>query len=268
VDDRCGHERAEINHQHYCHVSGHSRECEGKALRGADTEQTVCICLPCGRPIEGFDHSGCKDPIELIARREHTEEECRSIEEVRKQNGQLAAEPGSEDAHAVVAKAEVNECPAEMIFPEKAARPFERSPLVPIEPGDPVWHCDRYCHCGCRRMPPELDGGFCFHCCHVYQRNEPEFWLGEEFPHSEAAHLKNCVGYQEYHRKTGECLAEFQAMIKGADDETFSSFSMPATQRPSTTTTKPTRAPPEGSPERATIIERIAIAHSREISER
>jgi len=60
-----------MSHQHYCDVAGHSWECEGKALRGADTEPTVCICLPCESPLEGFDHSGCDDPIELLACPEH-----------------------------------------------------------------------------------------------------------------------------------------------------------------------------------------------------
>ncbi len=60
-----------MSHQHYCDTAGHYWECEGKTLRGADTEPTVCICLPCGRPLEGFDHSGCRAPIELLACREH-----------------------------------------------------------------------------------------------------------------------------------------------------------------------------------------------------
>jgi hypothetical protein len=32
-------------------------------------------------------------------------------------------------------------------------------------------------------MPRRLSGGFFFHCGHVYQRNDPEFWLAEESPH-------------------------------------------------------------------------------------
>jgi hypothetical protein len=60
-----------MSHRHYCDVAGHYWECEGKALRGADTEPTVCICLPCGRPLEGFDHSRCHAPIELLACPEH-----------------------------------------------------------------------------------------------------------------------------------------------------------------------------------------------------
>ena len=60
-----------MSHQHYCDVGGHYWDCEGKALRGADTEPSVCICVLCGRPMEGFDHSGCDDPIELLACPEH-----------------------------------------------------------------------------------------------------------------------------------------------------------------------------------------------------
>jgi hypothetical protein len=60
-----------MSHRHYCDVAGHSWECEGKALRGAATEPTVCKCLPCCRPLEGFDHRGCHAPIELLACPEH-----------------------------------------------------------------------------------------------------------------------------------------------------------------------------------------------------
>jgi hypothetical protein len=72
-------------------------------------------------------------------------------------------------------------------------------------------------------MPRELSGGFCFHCGRVYQRNDPEFWLGEEFPNSEAAHLKNCASYQEHCKKAEEGWAKFRAMTpEGTDTETFS----------------------------------------------
>jgi hypothetical protein len=120
------------------------------------------------------------------------------MEEARNEYDRRADEFGFEETGVA--------SPSEMTLPidEKPVRPFERFPLVPIEPGDPLWHCDWCCHCGCRRMPPELSGGFCLHCSHVYQRNEPEFWLGEEFPHSQAAHLKNCANYQEYRKKSEE----------------------------------------------------------------
>jgi len=76
-----------MSHQHYCHVAGHYWECEGKALRSADTEPTVCICLPCGRPLEGFDHRGCDDPIELLACPEHrSADEAMSISQQAKRD--------------------------------------------------------------------------------------------------------------------------------------------------------------------------------------
>ena len=192
-----------MGHRHFCDVAGHWWECEGKALRG-DAEPSTCICLPCGRPLEGFDHSGCADPVELLACPEHLEEERRSIEEARKEHEQRAAECASGEADATLTKPAESEAPPEMALPvaDQPARPFERFPLVPIEPGDPLWHCDWCCHCGCRRMPRELSGGFCFHCGHVYQRHDPEYWLGEESPHSEAAHLKNCANYQENCKKS------------------------------------------------------------------
>jgi hypothetical protein len=46
-------------------------------------------------------------------------------------------------------------------------------PLVPIEKGDPLWHCEWCCPCGCRRMPRGLLGGICIHCGHCYQRGDP-----------------------------------------------------------------------------------------------
>ena len=60
-----------MSHQHYCYVGGHYWECQGKALRDPDEEPSVCICLPCGRPLEGRDHTGCDDPIELLPCAEH-----------------------------------------------------------------------------------------------------------------------------------------------------------------------------------------------------
>jgi hypothetical protein len=189
-----------MSHQHFCHIEGHYWDCNGKALRGGDTEPSTCICLPCGLPLEGFDHSHCPDPVELLACPDHREEERRMIEA-----GGNESQPdgGSADITFPVA--------------EKPVQPFKRFPLVPIEPGDPLWHCDSCCHCGCRRMPPELSGASCLYCSHVYQQNDPEFWLGEEFPHSQAAHLKNCAQYQENYRRSEEGWARFLAMREGAD---------------------------------------------------
>ena len=208
-----------MSHQHFCHVAGHYWDCEGKALRGGDAEPTVWVCSPCGRLLEGFDHSGCKNIIELVACPEHKNEERRSIEEFRRRSGVSAA--GPEGADTAPAEGEEVESPAETA-PEEAARPFERFPLVPIGPDDPLWHRDSCCHCGCRRMPPELSGGFCLHCGHVYQRNDPEFWLGPEYPHSQDAHTASSAAYLTYAKKADEGLAKFHAMIKGADEETFS----------------------------------------------
>jgi len=247
-----------MSHRHFCHVAGHYWECEGKALRGAEREPTVCVCAPCGRPLEGFDHSACKDIIELVACPEHMEEERRSIEEFRQRHG--VSVYGPEGADAAPAEAEEVEPPAE--------RPFERFPLVPIEPDDPLWHCDWCCHCGCRRMPRELCGGFCFHCGHVYQRNDPEFWLGEEFPHSQDAHLKNCPNYQEASKKSEEGWAKFRAMTEGADEEAFSKLLSACYSKAIDDNYEAYMSAPVGSPERAAIVERIAIANAQEIAAR
>jgi hypothetical protein len=67
-----------VSHQHFCHVAGHYWQCEGTALRGGDTEPSVCVCV-CGRPLEGFDHSGCQENVELLACPEHGEEQRRRM---------------------------------------------------------------------------------------------------------------------------------------------------------------------------------------------
>jgi hypothetical protein len=83
-----------MSHQHFCDVAGHWWQCEGTALRLGDTVPSVCACLPCGLPLEGFDHSECHDPVELIACPEHQDEERRRTEEARKEHERRAAEFG------------------------------------------------------------------------------------------------------------------------------------------------------------------------------
>jgi hypothetical protein len=97
----------------------------------------------------------------------------------------------------------------------------------------------------------------------VYQRNDPEFWLGEEFPHSEAAHLKNCAAYQEYSKKAAEGLAKFQAMIKGADDDTFLKLVNACYSKAIDDNYEAYMRAPEGGPERAAIVARIAAANPK-----
>jgi hypothetical protein len=80
-----------VSHQHFCYVAGHYWQCEGTALRGGDAEPSVCVCV-CGLPLEGFDHSGCHDPVELLACPEHWEEGRQRIEEARKEHDRRAAE--------------------------------------------------------------------------------------------------------------------------------------------------------------------------------
>jgi len=254
-----------MSHQHFCDVAGHYWTCEGTALRGG-TEPSVCVCLPCGLPLEGFDHSGCPDPIELLACPEHREA------------GEASAAPHEEDSGAergvLQDKDEQDRLEMTAFDAEEDIRAdagpirFERFPLVPIEKGDPLWHCDDCCHCGCRRMPSELSGGFCFHCFHVYQCNDPEFWLGEEFPHSEAAHLKGCASYQEHRKKSEEGLAKFRAMSEGADAETFSKLLSACYSEAIDDNYDAYMSAHEGSPERAAIVEKIAIANAKEVEAR
>jgi hypothetical protein len=255
-----------MSHRHFCDVAGHRWECNGKAMRSGDAEPSICMCIPCGLPLEGFDHSGCHGPVELLACPEHMEEERRSIEEARKRCGGGAAESGSGEADPAMAKVEEGESPAEL-SPNEAAPPFERFPLVPVEPGDPLYDPE-CCNCGCRRMPPELSGAFCFHCGHEYQRKDPEFWLDEEFPHSQAAHLKNCASYQAYHRETEAKLARLGAMTANADEETFSKLQSACYSKAIDDNYEAYMSAPDGSPERAAVVERIAIAHALEIAER
>ncbi len=262
-----------MSHQHFCDVAGHYWECQGTALRGGDAEPSVCVCLPCGLPLEGFEHSKCPNPVELLACPEHREGERRMIDEVKMRHGGRAAKPGSGETDAALTRAEGGElpdvAPAERASPadREPAQPFERFPLVPIGPGDPLY-CPDCCNCGCSRMPRKLSGGFCLHCFHEYQLNDPEFWLGEEFPHSQAAHLKNCVSYQEYHKKAEEGLAKFQAMIKGADDETFHKLFNACYSQAIDDNYEAYMSAPEGSAERAAIVERIAAANAKETEAR
>lgn len=81
-----------MSHRHFCDVAGHYWECEGRALRAGDSEPSICICLPCGLPLEGFDHSGCADPVELLACPDHMEEERQRMDEARKQYDRRDAE--------------------------------------------------------------------------------------------------------------------------------------------------------------------------------
>jgi hypothetical protein len=87
--NRRSHKGSKMSHQHFCHVAGHYWQCGGTALRGGDTEPSVCVCV-CGLPLEGFDHSGCHDPVELLACPEHQEGRQR-IEEARKEHDRQRA---------------------------------------------------------------------------------------------------------------------------------------------------------------------------------
>ena len=256
----------QVSHRHFCDFAGHWWECGGTALRLGDREPSVCTCLPCGLPLEGFDHSQCHGPAELVACPEHHDEQRRRMGGASQKHGRHGA--GRDGADVTLMKAQEGEALAETMPPVQGpVTPFERFPLVPIGPDDPLWHCDSCCHCGCRRMPPELSGGFCFHCFHEYQRNDPEFWLGEEFAHSEAAHLKNCAHYQESSKKSEEGWAKFRAMTAGADEETFSKLLHACYSKAIDDNYQAYMSAPEGSPERAAIVERIVVANAQEIAE-
>jgi hypothetical protein len=83
-----------VSHQHFCDVAGHYWECDGKALRGGDTEPSTCTCLPCGLPLEGFNHSSCDGPVELVACPQHLVEALRRLEVARKEFHRRAAKFG------------------------------------------------------------------------------------------------------------------------------------------------------------------------------
>ena len=69
-------------------------------LRPGDTEPSVCMCLPCGMPLEGFNHSRCPDPVELVACPQHREEQRRRMGEATKGYDQRAAESGFDEKRA------------------------------------------------------------------------------------------------------------------------------------------------------------------------
>jgi hypothetical protein len=83
-----------MNHQHFCHIEEHYWECDGKVVRSDDTVPSTCMCLPCGLPLEGFDHSSCECPVELLACPEHQEKALRRLEAAREIFNPRAAQVG------------------------------------------------------------------------------------------------------------------------------------------------------------------------------
>ena len=90
-----------MGHEHFCHVAGHYWHCEGTALRGGDAEPSVCVCV-CGLPLEGFDHSGCRENVELLACPEHHKEQRQRTGDARKEYDRRAAESGFDEKRARV----------------------------------------------------------------------------------------------------------------------------------------------------------------------
>lgn len=102
----------------------------------------------------------------------------------------------------------------------------------------------------------------------MYQRNDPEFWLGEEFPHSRASHLKNCARYQENSGKSEEGRARFCAMGEGVDAATCSRLLSACYSKAINDNYEAYMSTPEGSPERAALRGKIAVANAEEIKAR
>ena len=92
-------ERGLMSHQHFCYVASHYWQCEGTALRNGDVEPSVCVCV-CNLPLEGFDHSGCHENVELLACAEHREEEQRKMEDAKREYDRQRAEFGFDDKWA------------------------------------------------------------------------------------------------------------------------------------------------------------------------
>jgi hypothetical protein len=66
-----------MSHRHFCDYAGHYWQCDGAALRLADTEPSLCMCCDHGLPMEDGDHSRCT--IELLACPEHREAQLRQM---------------------------------------------------------------------------------------------------------------------------------------------------------------------------------------------
>jgi hypothetical protein len=66
-----------MSHRHYCDYAGHYWQCDGAALRGTETEPSLCMCCDHGVPMEEGDHSRCA--IELLACPEHREAQLREM---------------------------------------------------------------------------------------------------------------------------------------------------------------------------------------------
>ena len=80
-----------MSHRHQCDVGGHMWECSGAAMRLGQKEPTVCTCHSCRAPLEQGDHSHCKNLVEIVACREHKDEQLRRRQEVEKEFEQRAA---------------------------------------------------------------------------------------------------------------------------------------------------------------------------------
>lgn len=66
-----------MSHRHFCVVGLHDWDCDGKALRSGDREPSVCMCVGCGLPLEGGDHTKCEDFSEPVTCPQHIQEEKR-----------------------------------------------------------------------------------------------------------------------------------------------------------------------------------------------
>ena len=86
-----------MGHRHFCDFAGHWWDCNGTALRSGETEPSVCLCVACGRPLEGFEHGECDAPVELVVCPEHRDEERRRMEEAKREHERRAADFGFDE---------------------------------------------------------------------------------------------------------------------------------------------------------------------------
>jgi hypothetical protein len=148
-----------MSHRHFCDYAGHDWQCGGAALRGSETEPSLCMCCDHGVPMEEGDHSRCT--IELLACPPHRESQASA-------DGEGADNVPQGDGHSETTKRRLKIPLQHKLW--RALRRASRHGFV----GTCVW-----CGHGYKRFSHEIQEAHLTDCVE-YQRAKrspsPEFW--------------------------------------------------------------------------------------------